>query len=57
MLHHELMDEEEMRRADELLTLLASHRNARCRLMSALVPESFPVAAQSAGASLHRAAV
>jgi hypothetical protein len=45
MFHHELMDEEEMRRADELLALLAAHANARCRLMSALVPESFTLAA------------
>jgi hypothetical protein len=57
MFHHELMDEEEMRRADELLSLLASHHNARCRLMSALVPKSFPVAARLADAGLQRATV
>lgn len=34
MFHHELMDEGELERAGELLSLLASHTNARCRLMS-----------------------
>jgi len=36
MFHHELMDEGELKRADELLALLAAHPSARCRLMSAL---------------------
>jgi hypothetical protein len=57
MLHHALMDEEEMRRADELLRMLAAHANARCRLMRALVPESFPLAAQLADAGLRPATV
>jgi hypothetical protein len=57
MFHHELMDEEEMRRADELLGLLAAHVNARCRLMSALVPKSFSLATQRADASLRLATV
>jgi hypothetical protein len=57
MLHHALVGEEEMRRIDELLGLLAAHASARCRLMSALVPKSFPVAAQLADASLRPVAV
>lgn len=57
MLHHELMDEEELRRADELLGLLAAHANAHCRLMSALVPMSFPLAAKRADASLRPAII
>jgi hypothetical protein len=57
MLHHALMDEGEMRRADELLGLLAGHPNARCSLMSALVPKSFPFAAQLADAGLRPATV
>jgi hypothetical protein len=36
MFHHELMDEGELTHACELLSLLASHPSARCRLMSAL---------------------
>ena len=36
MFHHELMDEGELTRAGELLSLLAAHPSARCRLMSAL---------------------
>ena len=38
MFHHELMDEGELRRAGELLALLAAHPAARCRLMSSLSP-------------------
>ena len=57
MFHHELMDEEEMRRAGELLALLAAHGKARCRLMSEFVPESLPFAAQPADAGLRPAAV
>ena len=56
MFHHELMDDEELRRADELLSLLAAHDGARCRLMSALVPKSFPAAAQPADAGPRPAA-
>lgn len=36
MFHHELMDDGELRRAGELLALLASHPAARCHLMSSL---------------------
>ncbi|HVF45222.1 MAG TPA: hypothetical protein VM936_19505 [Pyrinomonadaceae bacterium] len=57
MFHHELMDEEEMRRADELLALLAAHGNARRRLMSAFVPESLPCAAPRADAGPRAANV
>ncbi|HEX8163423.1 MAG TPA: hypothetical protein VF538_16245 [Pyrinomonadaceae bacterium] len=57
MLHHALMDDEEMRRADELLRLLAAHANARCSLMSALAPESFPAAARPEGSGARPAAV
>lgn len=38
MLHHALMDECELGRANELLTLIASHENARCYLMEQIVP-------------------
>jgi len=37
MFHHALMDEDELRRANELLALLASHPNAHCYLMEHLV--------------------
>ena len=36
MFHHELMDDDELKRAGELLALLAAHTAARCRLMSSL---------------------
>jgi Uncharacterized protein conserved in bacteria (DUF2334) len=36
MFHHELMDEGELKRAGELLALLAAHPAARCQLMSSL---------------------
>ncbi len=36
MFHHELMDEAELMRAGELLSLLAAHTAARCHLMSSL---------------------
>lgn len=47
MFHHELMDEGELKRADELLALLASHPSARCRLMSALSKVTLQTAARS----------
>lgn len=36
MFHHELMSDDELTRAGELLALLAAHPSARCRLMSSL---------------------
>jgi hypothetical protein len=57
MFHHALMDDTEMRRADELLALLAAHNNVRCRLMSAFIPKSLPLAAQLADAELRPAVV
>lgn len=36
MFHHELMDDDELSRAGELLALLAAHPAARCHLMSSL---------------------
>jgi hypothetical protein len=36
MFHHELMDDGELTSASELLSLLAAHPQARCRLMSGL---------------------
>jgi hypothetical protein len=36
MFHHELMDDDELTRAGELLELLAAHTAARCHLMSSL---------------------
>ncbi|HEV7889254.1 MAG TPA: DUF2334 domain-containing protein [Pyrinomonadaceae bacterium] len=36
MFHHELMDDDELSRAGELLALLAAHTAARCHLMSSL---------------------
>ena len=36
MFHHELMDDDELTGAGEMLALLAAHPNARCRLMSSL---------------------
>jgi hypothetical protein len=47
MFHHELMDEGELGRADELLALLAAHTNVRCRLMSALSKVTLQTAARS----------
>jgi hypothetical protein len=41
MLHHELMDDDELTRAGELLAILAAHPRARCRLMSELT-QSLP---------------
>jgi hypothetical protein len=40
MLHHALIDDEERRRIAELLDLLSSHSQVRCRLMRDLVPTS-----------------
>lgn len=40
MLHHALIDDEERRRIAELLELLSSHSQVRCRLMRDLVPPS-----------------
>ncbi len=36
MFHHELMDDDELKRTGELLALLAAHTAARCQLMSSL---------------------
>jgi hypothetical protein len=51
MLHHELMDDDELTRAGELLALLAAHPRARCRLMSALVESPSHAASLSGGAN------
>jgi hypothetical protein len=51
MFHHELMDDEELTRADELLALLAGHKRSRCRLMSALVESPSHAASLSGGAN------
>lgn len=50
MFHHELMDEGELTRACELLALLATHTNARCRLMSAFTQSHSHAALFSEGA-------
>jgi hypothetical protein len=42
MFHHAPMDEDERRRAGELLALLTSHRNSRCSLMERLAPGASP---------------
>ena len=55
MFHHELMDDGELKRAGELLALLAAHPSTRCRLISALAevtsqPDAPRVAGQPGGA-------
>lgn len=50
MFHHELMDDDELTRAGELLALLARHPRARCRLMSALAQSPSHAAPLSGGA-------
>ena len=50
MFHHALMDEDERRRAGEMLALLASHHNAQCYLMEQLITRlSQYIAAQVPG--------
>lgn len=44
MFHHELMDDDELRRAGELLALLSAHPRSRCRLMSSLAQSPSHVA-------------
>lgn len=48
MFHHELMDDKELARAGDLLSLLAAHPRARCRLLSSLA-QSHPHAASMPG--------
>jgi hypothetical protein len=50
MFHHELMDDDELTRAGELLALLAAHAAARCQLMSSLAQSHcHPIAPHAAG--------
>lgn len=50
MFHHELMSDDELTRAGELLALLAAHENARCRLISALAKVTLQTDAQCVAA-------
>lgn len=45
MLHHELMDDAELARTDELLALLATHTAVRCHLMTSLAQSDSAAAA------------
>jgi hypothetical protein len=53
MLHHALMDADELARTGELLALLAAHHNSRCSLMKSFVTGPFTVAATRASVPTH----
>jgi hypothetical protein len=54
MFHHELMDDDELTRAGELLALLAAHPAARCHLMSSLAQSHcHSIAPHAAGQGGH----
>jgi hypothetical protein len=51
MFHHELMNDDELKHACELLALLSAHPSARCRLMASLAQSHTHTAASRAASA------